>query len=141
MVLKEFRITHSTLIEHYQFIEAHLEGMYAAVSEKPFADGIKEVEKDSLSGVIRELKDLERTKNITLFTAEEYARLRQLVERRNFWAHCCYFELPFDLQTGAPARVRDVKLLLDDLKTAEQWRELLFQKKLSLLKDRKSKNA
>lgn len=31
MVLKEFRINHSTLIERYQFIEAHLEGIYAAL--------------------------------------------------------------------------------------------------------------
>ena len=46
MVLKEFRINHSTLIEHYQFIEAHLEGIYAALSGKSFADGIREIEKD-----------------------------------------------------------------------------------------------
>ena len=56
MVLKEFRIHHSTLIEHYQFIEAHLDGIYAAISGKPFLDGIKEVEKDSLSGVVREIR-------------------------------------------------------------------------------------
>jgi hypothetical protein len=140
MVLKEFRITHSTLIEHYQFIEAHLEGIYAALSGKSFADGLKDVEKDSLSGVIREIKELERTKNICVFTAEEYAQLRAIVERRNFWAHCCYFELSFDLQTGAPAKVRDVKMLLDDLKAAEQWREQLFQKKLSYLKSKKAKS-
>ena len=41
MDLKEFRIAHSTLIEHYQFIEAHLEGIYAAVSDQPFLDGIR----------------------------------------------------------------------------------------------------
>jgi hypothetical protein len=64
MVLKEFRITHSTLIEHYQFIEAHLEGIYAAISEKSFSDGLKEVEKDSLGGVVREIRELERDKKI-----------------------------------------------------------------------------
>ncbi len=62
MVLNEFRILHSTLIEHYQFIEAHLEGIYAAVSDKPFVIGLQEVEKDSLSGVVREIKELEREK-------------------------------------------------------------------------------
>ena len=134
MVLKEFRITHSTLIEHYQFIEAHLEGIYAAVSGKSFAEGIRDVEKDSLGGVIREIKDLEREKKIRVFTEEEYARLRQIIERRNFWCHCCYFEMAFDLQTGGPARVRDVQVMLEDLKTAEQWRDQLFHKKLSLLK-------
>ena len=134
MVLKEFRITHSTLIEHYQFIEAHLEGIYAAVSGKSFADGIRDVEKDSLGGIIREIRDLEREKKIRVFTEEEYAQLRQIIERRNFWCHCCYFEMSFDLQTGGPARVRDVQMLFEDLKTAEQWRDQLFHKKLSLLK-------
>ena len=133
MVLKEFRITHSTLIEHYQFIEAHLEGIYAAISEKSFSDGIKEVEKDSLGGVVREIRELERDKKIRVFTEEEYAQLRQIIERRNFWCHCCYFEMAFDLKTGGPARVRDVQILFEDMKTAEQWREQLFQKKLDLL--------
>ena len=133
MVLKEFRITHSTLIEHYQFIEAHLEGIYAAISEKSFSDGIKEVEKDSLGGVVREIRELERDKKIRVFTEEEYAQLRQIIERRHFWCHCCYFEMAFDLQTGGPARVRDVQILFEDMKTAEQWREQLFQKKLDLL--------
>ena len=134
MVLKEFRITHSTLIEHYQFIEAHLEGIYAAVSGKPFAEGIRDVEKDSLGGVVREIRDLEREKKIRVFTEEEYAQLRQIIERRNFWCHCCYFEMAFDRQTGGPAKVRDVQMLFEDLKTAEQWRDQLFHKKLSLLK-------
>ena len=133
MVLKEFRIHHSTLIEHYQFIEAHLDGIYAAISGKPFMDGIKEVEKDSLSGVIREIRELEKAKKITVFTAEEHKQLRQITERRNFWCHCCYFEMSFDLQTGGPAKVRDVQVMLEDLRTAEDWRERLFRKKIDLL--------
>ena len=133
MVLKEFRINHSTLIEHYQFIEAHLEGIYAALSGKSFADGIREIEKDSLSGVIRELKILEKEKNITIFTAEEYKQLRKITERRNFWCHCCYFELSFDLTTGALARVRDEQDLLEDMEAAQRCRSQLLQKKKGIL--------
>ena len=136
MVLKEFRIAHSTLIEHYQFIESHLEGIYAAVLDKPFRDGIKEIERDSLSGVVREIKELEQDKKITLFTGEEYKQLRQIIDRRNFWCHCCYYELAFDLKTGGPARVQDEQDLLADLQTAEQWREKLFQKKVALLEEK-----
>ena len=136
MVLKEFRITHSTLIEHYQFIEAHLEGIYAALSDMPFMDGIREIEKDSLSGVVRELRDLELMKGIKILTGEEYKQLRQLIERRNFWCHCCYFEMSFDLQTGNPARVRDIQDLMEDLQAAEQWREKLYRKKVDLLKQK-----
>lgn len=133
MVLKEFRIAHSTLIEHYQFIEAHLEGIYAVISGKPFMDGIREIEKDSLSGVVREIRELEKKKGLQILTADEHKQLRQLIERRNFWCHCCYFEMSFDLQTGGPARVRDVQILREDLQAAEQWREHLFRKKVELL--------
>lgn len=137
MVLKDFRITHSTLIEHYQFIEAHLEGIYAAISDKPFHIGVQEVEKGSLSGAIREIRELEKEKNITIFTEDEYAQLRQIVERRNFWCHCCYFEMSFDLKTGGPAKVRDVQTMFEDLQTAEAWRQLLFHKKIDRLKEKK----
>lgn len=136
MVLKEFRITHSTLIEHYQFIEAHLEGIYAAVSDKNFADGIKDVEKDSLSGIIREIREIEQEKNINIFTEEEYQQLREIINRRNFWCHSCYFELSFDRKTGGLAKVRDVKKLIEDIRDAEFWREALFEKKIEMLKKR-----
>jgi hypothetical protein len=136
MVLEKFRITHSTLIEHYQFIEAHLEGIYATISGKSFLDGLKDVEKDSLSGVVREIKEVEREKRMTVFTEEEYKQLRRIIERRNFWCHCCYFDLTFDLKTGGPAKVRDVQVMFDDLREAEQWREQLFQKKIDLLREK-----
>ena len=137
MVLKEFRINHSTLIEHYQFIEAHLEGIYAAISDKPFWAGIKEIEKDSLSGVVREIKEVEKEKNLKVFTEDDYKQLRQVIERRNFWCHCCYFELSFDLQTGGPAKVRDVQQMFEDMRTAEDWRERLFNKKIALLEKKR----
>lgn len=134
MVLKEFRINHSTLIEHYQYIEAHLEGIYAAISGKPFGEGVKEVEKNSISGVVREIKEVEREKHLQVFSEEEYTQLRQLIERRNFWCHCCYFEMPFDLKTGGPAKVRDVQVMFEDMRTAEAWRKQLFDRKIELLK-------
>ena len=51
MVLKTFRITHSMLVEHYQYIEAHLEAIYAAVSDEPYWNALEEIEKDSLGDV------------------------------------------------------------------------------------------
>lgn len=133
MTLEQFRILHSTLIEHYQFIEAHLEGIYAAVSGKPFHIGVKEVERDSLSGVVREIREMEDKKGLRIFTQDSYKALRQIIERRNFWCHSCYFEMTFDLQTGGPAKVRDVQKLLEDLQTAQQWRDQLLHKKIDLL--------
>ena len=137
MVLKEFRITHSTLIEHYQFIEAHLEGIYAAISDEPFWDVLKEIERDSLGGVLREIRRIEREKGIQVFTEDEYTRLRQVTERRNFWCHCCYYEMSFDMKTGGPAKVSDIHTLFEDMKTAEQWREQLFHKKIALMEKKR----
>ena len=111
MVLKEFLITHSTLIEHYPFIEAHLKGIYAAISGKPFVDGVKDIEKNSISGVVREIREIEKEKRMQVFSEDAYTQLRQIIERRNFWCDCCYFEMSFDLKTGAPARVRNVQTL------------------------------
>lgn len=139
MVLKEFRITHSTLIEHYQYIEAHLEGIYAAISGEPFWDVLKEIERDSLGGVIREIRRVEREKGIKVFTEDEYTQLRQITERRNFWCHCCYYELSFDLKTGGPAKISDVHQLFEDMKAAEHWREQLYHKKNSLLEKKRQK--
>jgi len=133
MTLNEFRITHSTLIEHYQYIETHLEGTYAAISDKPYWAGIKEVERGSLSDVIREIKEEEREKNIEVFTDEEYKQLRQIITRRNFWCHCCYYELAFDPKTGELEKKEDERLLLEDLRTAIQWRDRLFRRKLDMI--------
>lgn len=134
MLLDKFRITHSTLIEHYQFIEAHLEGIYAAIANKSFLDGLKDVERDSLSGVVREIRELEKEKRMEIFTADEYTQLRQIIERRNFWCHSCYYDLTFDRQTGGLAKVQDVQALVADLQVAEQWREQLYRKKIEFLK-------
>ncbi len=136
MILKEFRITHSTLIEHYQYIEAHLEGIYAAISDKTFSEGIKDVEKDSLSGVVREILKLEEEKGIKIFSADDYKQLRQIIDRRNFWCHSCYFELSFDRKTGGLSKVRDEKKLLTDLQDAEHWREKLYNIKIELLENK-----
>lgn len=136
MILKEFRIIHSTLIEHYQYIEAHLEGIYAAISDKTFSEGIKDVEKDSLSGVVREIKEVEDRKGINVFTADDYKQLRLIIDRRNFWCHSCYFELSFDRKTGGLSKVRDEKKLMTDLQDAEQWREKLYNIKIELLENK-----
>ena len=135
MTLEKFRILHSTLIEHYQFIETHLEEIYAAVCGKPLLEGLKDVEKDGLTGILQDILRIEREKKIDVLSDEECEQLRQLFVRRNFWCHSCYCALPFDLKTGGPARITDARQMLEDLQTAEQWRERLFDKKIALIKE------
>lgn len=135
MTLEKFRVLHSTLVEHYQFIELHLEGIYAAISRKTFSEALKDVEKDGLGGILKDILWLERKEKVDVLTDEECDILREIFERRNFWCHSCYTELAFDRKTGGPAKVQDAQKMLEDLKTAEQWREKLFAKKMALMKE------
>ena len=43
MTLEKFRVNHSRLVEHYQFIEHNLEGIYAAVCGEYFYGGLLNV--------------------------------------------------------------------------------------------------
>ena len=63
MTLEEYRIRHSMLIEQYQWIEFDLEGLYAAISDEPFGEALREIEKDSIGGVVREIKKIEKTED------------------------------------------------------------------------------
>ena len=134
MELKEFRIAHSTLIEHYQFIEGHLEGIYAALSDKTFVEGVRDVENDGLGRLLGEIRKLEREKFATVFTKDEFDQLMDDFRRRNFWCHNCYFDLAFDRKTGGPAKVRDIQQMMQDMQDAEFWRNELFARKIELLK-------
>ena len=126
MTLDEYRIRHSLLIEQYQWIEFDLEGLYAAISDTPFPKALREIEKDSIGGVVRQIKKIEKEKNITVFTDNEYQELDMLRERRNFWSHVCYTEA-YDKITGVP---RNAQMLSADLRRAET-----FLKQLRKIKD------
>lgn len=121
MTLEEYRIKHSMLIEQYQWIEFDLEGLYAAISDEPFCEALREIEKDSIGGVVREIRKIEKEKNITVFSDDEYQELDMLRERRNFWSHACYTEA-YDKNTGAP---RNAQMLTTDLWKAETFLEHL----------------
>ena len=126
MTLEEYRIRHSILIEQYQWIEFDLEGLYAAVSDEPFCEALREIEKDSIGGVVREIKKIEKEKNIVIFSDEEYRELDMLRERRNFWSHACYTEA-YDQNTGTP---KNAHLLSINL-----WKAKTFSDRLRKIKE------
>ena len=115
MTLEQYRIKHSILIEQYQWIEYDLEGLYANLSDEPFCKAIAQIEKDSIGGVVREIRQIEKQQNITVFTNAEYRALDQMREDRNFWCHVCYTEA-WDRETGIP---RNAQRLTTDLREAE----------------------
>lgn len=116
MTLEEYRMKHSMLIEQYQWIEFDLEGLFAFISGDPFHEAIAEIEKDSIGGVVREIKKIEEERNIVVFFDSEYEELDQIRQRRNFWSHACYTE-PCDNQ-GVP---KNADMLSEDLAVATHF--------------------
>lgn len=123
MTLEEYRIKHSTLIEQYQWIEFDLEGLYAFICGEPFHKAIQQIEKDTIGGVVREIKEIEEQRNMVVFSQAEYEELDQIREHRNFWSHECYTE-GNDRQRGVP---RNAALLAEDLKDAQRCLNRLRQ--------------
>ena len=133
MTLEEFRILHSTLIEHYQYIEAHLDAIYATLMGESFYQTLKDVEKDSLTGVLIELMRLQREKDVIIVSGREFSKIQKdVIHRRNFWVHSCYFDMIFS-KNGAPKKQRDVDALYEDIEKAKRWRKILNEKKIGLM--------
>lgn len=131
MTLTEFRIAHSCLIEQYQYIEFHLEGIYAFSNEK-FSEAIEDVERDSMSRLLRRIQDWEKKQKLNIFTKEEYARLRRITTRRNFWSHECYTKLPFNRRDGSLKSEEDIQTLAEDTEEAKKMRSFLKEKEKEL---------
>lgn len=133
MTLEKFRIMHSELIEHYQFIEMHMEAICAYLSGKPFIQGLEDVETSNIAHLVREIKKYEKEKNVSVFSADDYDRVEAMRIRRNFWCHDCYTKMVFDAETWGPKREKDRKALIDDTLEARDLREKLFQIQVKLL--------
>ena len=133
MVLYEFRMAHSTVMEHYQFIEMHLEGIYAVLSGKGLYDGLKDVEKYSINKVVKMVQEQEKRHKKRVISDSEYKDLESVCLRRNFWVHNCYTDMIFDRKTGYPKREADIKQLNHDMREAEQMRALLYGIKVEML--------
>ena len=133
MELDEFRRIHSQLIEHYQFVEFNLEGIYASICGEPFVRGLHMVENDNIQRLISKIHAIERQSGELYLSEEECERLEELCRRRNFWCHNCYVDLVFDSRTGGIKKESDVRALMDDFREAEDMRKLLFEKKLPLM--------
>ena len=134
MTLEEFRLTHSELIEHYQFIEHHLEGIYACLSDgKSFGDGMEEVERDTIPQLLNRIRTIQNESGRIVLTEEELKIIEGICKSRNSWCHNCYVDLSFDRKNGGPKNDYDIKKMLRDLSVAQEIRDWLFEKKVSLL--------
>lgn len=133
MNLSEFRTAYSIVMEHYQFIEMHLEGIYAALSGRSFYEGLKEVERYNIGRIIIMIQEQEKLNRKKVILDSEYENLKAIYQRRNFWTHSCYTNMVFDRKTGGPKKETDIRQLYQDTREAEQMRDLLFEKKIKLM--------
>ena len=133
MTLDEFRLKHSELIEHYQFIEHHLEDIYADIQcKKSFYGGLMDVEKDNIPRLVKKLLELQGEKGILILSDADCTQLDKIWDQRNFWCHNCYVDMPFDYRTKEPKKAVHIERMMTDFEEAKQMREYLFSKKMQL---------
>ena len=125
MDITEFRIKYSILMEHYQYIEFHLEGLYAFSKGKDFFKALEKVELDPISKL---LSKINKEAEGQLLDDAECERLRKLNDERNFWTHNCYVDLVIDAKTGGLKHESDEQRLLNAIAEAENVRNMLFEK-------------
>lgn len=140
MTLDEFRLTHSELIEHYQFIEHHLEGIFAFLQGKDhFEKGMQEVENDNIPRLLKKIKETQDEYGEIALSKEDFDLLERLCARRNFWCHNCYVDMVFDRMTEGPKKENDVEKMKEDLREAQRVRNYLFETKIKVLEKMRNK--
>ena len=136
--LEEFRLLHSELIEHYQFIEYRLEVIYACLCEgKSFSDGLMDVEKDTIRRLLNKIRTIQKARGKVILTEEECKRIERICGQRNIWCHNCYVELVFDSKTGVLKKSCDIKKMMQDLTEAKEIRDWLFKKSIPLIESKR----
>ncbi len=135
MISEDFRLQFSALLEHYQYIELHLEGIYACICGRSFFDSLEDVSNYSLTRLVRELEKVDEGRMVPAFGPADYKRLDELCERRNYWVHNAFVVLAFDPQTGELKYKKDRNALRRDTQEAEWMRDFLYEKKSMLMAD------
>lgn len=136
MTLEKFRLIHSELIEHYQFIEHNLEGIYAIICKKDFISGLEDVEKSNIGRIVNEIMRIEKEENLSIIPQEIYEQIGNAIERRNFWCHNCYVDMTFKL-SGELKKQEDINRLISDMRDAEELRKILFEIKSKILHNKR----
>lgn len=90
MELDEYRILHSKIIEQYQLIEFHLEGLFALMQNDGdnFLELARRVENDAMGELIRKVRFLVKEKNFKeVVTKEDFSNLERIRDDRNYYCH------------------------------------------------------
>lgn len=131
MTLDQFRIAHSNIIALYQGIEFNLKRICSKLSDKSFAESMKDFERDSMGSVLRELIEITKNNETLRISDESYELMNRFRERRNYWCHQCYLDICVErdaqrrevLKAGRSEAIG--RMLLDETRELEAFGEEL----------------
>lgn len=125
--MEKFYFYYAHLIEYYQRIEDDLEKIYARISDN-VVQGFEEVERDSISAIIRKIRNAQLQKNTHIITDEEMRKIEEMCKRRNYWVHNCFLKFPLDDRIKKNTEVNTTQELINDFFEAEKIVEILMSK-------------
>ena len=126
MELNEYRILHSEIIEQYQLIEFHLEGLFALMQGQGnnFKELAHRVENDAMGELIRKVRFLVKEfKYQDIITKIDFSILDQVRDDRNYYCHENFLEnradnYKSDRKTNIKQDLQVAKDINEKLKTA-----------------------
>ena len=95
MNLNEYRIFHSQIIEQYQLVEFHLEGLFALIVNdgNNFEQLARRVENDAMGELIRKVRFLVKEyKYNDIITKNDFELLDKIRDDRNYYCHENFLE-------------------------------------------------
>lgn len=93
MEIEVFRVNHSRIIEQYQLIEWHLEGIFGLLEQGDFEELTHRVENDTMGELIRKVRFLIKENNVSLLSKEDFSILDDIRDDRNYWCHSCFLDV------------------------------------------------
>lgn len=128
MTYDEFRINHSKIVEQYQLIEWHLEGIFGLLENGDFEELTHRVENDAMGELIRKVRFLVKENKVDLLTKDDFSILDNIRDDRNFWCH----ENFLDIQEDIEKIKKQTQRIIDDLNTTIKMNEKLKDVFISL---------
>ena len=134
----EFRVKHSELIEYYQLMEMRLKTACAGLladKEKDWFARLSDYESDPFGVLIKKIKEIQQLKNLSLLSEDDFVKLDELREKRNYWAHQCFGgQNPIVFNHGELRNPEYAKTIIADLDNAIKWDERLTEVVRSVLR-------
>lgn len=126
MEINEYRILHSQIIEQYQLIEFHLEGLFALMQGQGnnFEELAHRVENDAMGELIRKVRFLVKEyKYQDIITKQDFSDLDKIRDDRNYYCHENFLENKVDnyksnRKYNIKQDLQNAKDINDKLKTA-----------------------